>query len=284
MAGEGRAMGDRAGSWDWTHRDPDYLPPEIDTTKPSIARVYDAFLGGKDNFAVDRAIAMEGMRHFPDRGEGARNNRAMLFRGVKYMAEQGVDQFLDIGSGLPTMDNTHSVAQRINPAAKVVYVDNDPIVLAHARAILQTDERTRVITADMREPEVILDHSDVEGFLDFSRPVGLLLVAVVHHLADAEDPNGLVDAYKARLAPGSYMQLTHFCSCAPEMRELEAVLLQMLGTGRARDMPEIARFFDGLDLVEPGVVHVPEWRPEEPVRHPLDLGGICVAGGVGRKP
>lgn len=129
-------MGDRAGSWDWTHRDPDYLPPEIDTTKPSIARVYDAFLGGKDNFAVDRAIAMEGMRHFPDRGEGARNNRAMLFRGVKYMAEQGVDQFLDIGSGLPTMDNTHSVAQRINPAAKVVYVDNDPIVLAHARAIL----------------------------------------------------------------------------------------------------------------------------------------------------
>ncbi|GIH45662.1 S-adenosyl methyltransferase [Microbispora rosea] len=277
-------MGDRAGSWDWTHRDPDYLPPEIDTTKPSIARVYDAFLGGKDNFAVDRAIAMEGMRHFPDRGEGTRNNRAMLFRGVKYMAEQGVDQFLDIGSGLPTMDNTHSVAQRINPAAKVVYVDNDPIVLAHARAILQTDERTRVITADMREPEVILDHPDVEGFLDFSRPIGLLLVAVVHHLADAEDPNGLVDAYKARLAPGSYMQLTHFCSCAPEMRELEAVLLQMLGTGRARDMPEIARFFAGLDLVEPGVVHVPEWRPEEPVRHPLDLGGICVAGGVGRKP
>ncbi|GIH59608.1 SAM-dependent methyltransferase [Microbispora siamensis] len=277
-------MGDRVGSWNWTHRDPDYLPPEIDTTKPSIARVYDAFLGGKDNFAVDRAVAMEGMRHFPDRGEGARNNRAMLFRGVKYMAEQGIDQFLDIGSGLPTMDNTHSVAQRINPAAKVVYVDNDPIVLAHARAILQTDERTRVITADMREPGVILNHPEVEGFLDFSRPVGLLLVAVVHHLADAEDPNGLVDTYKTRLAPGSYMQLTHFCSCAPEMRELEAVLLQMLGTGRARDMPEIVRFFDGLDLVEPGVVHVPEWRPEEPVRYPLDLGGVCVAGGIGRKP
>ncbi|MEV7802626.1 SAM-dependent methyltransferase [Microbispora sp. NPDC088329] len=277
-------MGDRVGSWNWAHRDPDYLPPEIDTTKPSIARVYDAFLGGKDNFAVDRAVAMEGMRHFPDRGEGARNNRAMLFRGVKYMAEQGIDQFLDIGSGLPTMDNTHSVAQRIDPAAKVVYVDNDPIVLAHARAILQTDERTRVITADLREPEVILSHPAVESFLDFSRPVGLLLVAVVHHLADAEDPQGLVNAYKARLAPGSCMQLTHFCSCAPEMRELEAVLLQMLGTGRARDMPEIVRFFDGLDLVEPGVVHVPEWRPEEPVSYPLDLGGICVAGGIGRKP
>ncbi len=277
-------MGDRVGSWNWTHRDPDYLPPEIDTTRPSIARVYDAFLGGKDNFAVDRAVAMEGMRHFPDRGEGARNNRSMLFRGVKYMAEQGIEQFLDIGSGLPTMDNTHSVAQRINPAAKVVYVDNDPIVLAHARAILQTDERTRVITADLREPEVILNHPEVEGFLDFSRPVGLLLVAVVHHLADAEDPSGLVDAYKARLAPGSHMQLTHFCSCAPEMRELEAVLLQMLGTGRARDMPEIERFFDGLDLVEPGVVHAPEWRPEEPVRYPLDLGGVCVAGGIGRKP
>ncbi|WP_432932264.1 SAM-dependent methyltransferase [Microbispora sp. CA-135349] len=277
-------MGDRVGSWNWAHRDPGYLPPEIDTTKPSIARVYDAFLGGKDNFAVDRAVAMEGMRHFPDRGEGARNNRAMLFRGVKYMAEQGIDQFLDIGSGLPTMDNTHSVAQRINSAAKVVYVDNDPIVLAHARAILQTDERTRVITADLREPEVILSHPAVEAFLDFSRPVGLLLVAVVHHLADAEDPQGLVNAYKARLAPGSYMQLTHFCSCAPEMRELEAVLLQMLGTGRARDMPEIVRFFDGLDLVEPGVVHVPEWRPEEPASYPLDLGGICVAGGIGRKP
>ncbi|GAA3124475.1 SAM-dependent methyltransferase [Planomonospora alba] len=277
-------MGEGTRSLNWTHEDPDYLPPEIDTSRPSIARVYDAFLGGKDNFAVDRAVALEGMKHFPDGGEGARQNRAMLFRGVKFMAEQGIDQFLDIGSGLPTMDNTHSVAQRVNPDARVVYVDNDPIVLAHARALLRTDEKTRVLTADMREPEKIFNHPEVEGFLDFSRPIGLLLVAVVHHLGDDEGPEGLVDAYKARMAPGSYLQLTHFCSCAPEVRALEGVLLTMLGTGRARDMSEIVRFFDGLEPVEPGVVHVPEWRPERPVTYPLGLGGICIAGGVARKP
>ncbi|GGK78998.1 hypothetical protein Ppa06_40550 [Planomonospora parontospora subsp. parontospora] len=277
-------MNDGAQELRWNHQDPDYLPPEIDTSKPSIARVYDAFLGGKDNFAADRAVAAEGMRHFPDRGEGARQNRAMLFRGVRFMAEQGIDQFLDIGSGLPTMDNTHSVAQRVNPGAKVVYVDNDPIVLAHARALLQTNDDTRVITADMRRPDTILRHPQIEGFLDLSRPIGLLMVAVVHHLGDAEDPHGLVDRYKAALAPGSYLQLTHFCSCAPEVRALEGVLLKMLGTGRARDMPEILGFFDGLELVEPGVVHLPEWRPGQPVRTPLGLGGICIAGGVGRKP
>jgi SAM-dependent methyltransferase len=268
----------------WTHQDPDYLPPEIDTSKPSIARVYDAFLGGKDNLAVDRAIAIEGMKHFPDGGGGARNNRAMLFRGVKFMTEQGIDQFLDVGSGLPTMDNTHSVAQRINPDARVVYVDNDPIVLAHARALLQTNGNTRVITADMREPDAIFDHPKVRGFLDFSRPIGLLLVAVVHHLGDDEGPAELVDTYKSRLAPGSDLQLTHFCSCAPEVRALEGVLLSMLGTGRARDLKEITRFFDGLELVEPGVVHLPEWRPDGPVKQPLDLAGNCIAGGVGRKP
>ncbi|MEU4575894.1 SAM-dependent methyltransferase [Nonomuraea sp. NPDC023979] len=272
------------GTPSWTHQDPDYLPPEIDASKPSIARVYDAFLGGKDNFAVDRAIALEGMKHFPDGGEGARQNRAMLFRGVRYMTEQGIDQFLDLGSGLPTMDNTHSVAQRINPRAKVVYVDNDPIVLAHARAILQTNDNTRVITADLREPEAIFEHPKVAGFLDFSRPIGLLLVAVVHHLGDEEGPEELVGTYKAKLAPGSFMQLTHFCSCAPEVRALEGVLLAMLGTGRARDLKEIVRFFDGLEPVEPGVVHVPLWRPEQPVELPLTLGGVCIAGGVARKP
>ncbi|MCK2218807.1 SAM-dependent methyltransferase [Actinomadura sp. ATCC 31491] len=277
-------MGEGLPGMHWTHQDPDYLPPEIDTSRPSIARVYDAFLGGKDNFAVDRAVALEGMKHFPDGGAGARNNRAMLFRGVRFMTEQGIDQFLDVGSGLPTMDNTHSVAQRINPDARVVYVDNDPIVLAHARALLATDDNTRVITADLREPEAVFGRPEVEGFLDLSRPIGLLLVAVVHHLGDDEHPEELVDAYKKRLAPGSFLQLTHFCSCAPEVRALEKVLRTMLGTGRARDLAEIERFFDGLELVEPGVVHVPEWRPDRPVRHPLDLGGVCVAGGVARKP
>ncbi|MEO3876648.1 SAM-dependent methyltransferase [Nonomuraea sp. B12E4] len=276
-------MNEELQGGNWTHQDPDYLPPEVDASKPSIARVYDAFLGGKDNFAVDRAIALEGMKRFPDRGEGARQNRAMLFRGVKYMTEQGIDQFLDVGSGLPTMDNTHSVAQRINPDARVVYVDIDPIVLSHARAILQTNEHTRVITADMREPEAIFHHPKVEGFLDFSRPIGMLLVAVVHHLGDDEGPEELVNVYKSRMAPGSYMQLTHFCSCAPEVRDLEGVLLAMLGTGRARDMKEIVRFFDGLELVEPGVVHLPEWRPEGPVKKPLSLGGLCIAGGMGHK-
>lgn len=258
--------------------------PEIDTSVPSIARVYDAILGGKDNYPVDQEIADEVGRAFPDGGEGARTNRRLLVRAVRHIAEQGIDQFLDIGSGLPTAQNTHEVAQEVNPDAKVVYVDNDPIVLAHGRALLATDDHTVVVTADVRDPQHLLARPEVTGMLDLDRPVGLILNAVIHHLLDSEDPAGLVETYKERLAPGSFLLLTHFCSSTPEARGLEAVLQQALGRGQLRTMAQIAGFFEGMEMVEPGVVYLPYWRPDGPVEAPLEISGLLVAGGVGRKP
>jgi hypothetical protein len=267
----------------WMKVDPD-VPAEIDQSHPSIARVYDAILRGKDNFAVDRAVAEQAHRAFPDGGEAAFINRRLLGRAVRFMAQQGIDQFLDLGSGLPTVQNTHQIAQAVNPKARVVYVDNDPIVLAHGRALLAENEHTTVVTADLREPGMILANPGIVTFLDLSRPVGLILNAVIHHVLDEEDPYGILDSYKQGMAPGSYLLLTHFSSSSPEARALEAVLLRTIGRGQLRTKEQIERFFDGLDIVEPGIVYLPQWRPEEPVTEPLDISGLLYVGGVGRKP
>ena len=260
------------------------MPPEIDVHQPSIARVYDAILGGKDNFAADRAVADLARQAFPDGGQAAHINRALLGRAVRYMARAGVDQFLDLGSGLPTVQNTHQIAQAANAAARVVYVDNDPIVLAHGRALLADNPGTNVVTADLREPEQILSHPDIVRFLDLSRPVGVILNAVIHHVLDEEDPYGIVDHYKQLMSSGSYLLITHFSSSSPEARALEQVLLRTLGRGQLRSREEITRFFDGLDIIEPGIVYLPEWRPDEPVPDPLDISSLLYIGGLGRKP
>src|SRR5580693_8973117 len=202
----------------WARLDPTYVPPEIDTTVPSVARVYDAILGGKDNFAVDRAVADEAMRTMADGGNGARLNRAALGRAVRYMADRGVSQFLDLGSGLPAAQNTHQIAQAANPEARVVYVDNDPSVSLHGQALLTGDDSTVVVLADVRSPDELLALPAVAGFLDFSRPIGLILNAVIHHLLNEEDPHGIVARYLEALAPGSFMQLTHFCDESAEAR------------------------------------------------------------------
>lgn len=267
----------------WTHADPGYVPPQIDTTKPSVARVYDAILGGKDNFAVDRAVAAEAMRATGDGGKGARLNRAALGRAVRFMAEHGVTQFLDLGSGLPTAQNTHQIAQAVNPAAKVVYVDNDPSVYIHGEALLADDKSTRVVLGDVREPDALLAAPEITSLLDLTEPVGLILNAVIHHVLDEERPHQIVAAYKRALAPGSYMQLTHFTDESAEAKANEAVLKQALGRGQARTRQEITRFFDGLEIVPPGIVFLPEWRPDEPVTLPLDPGGTLMLVGVGRK-
>ncbi|GII90212.1 SAM-dependent methyltransferase [Sinosporangium siamense] len=269
----------------WSQRETDRVPPTVDPTRPSIARIYDAILGGKDNLAVDRAVAEAAFKAFPDGGEAAKHNRAILARAVRYMCEQGIDQFLDLGSGLPTVENTHEIAQRINPDAKVVYVDNDPVVLAHGRALLATNGNTSVVTADLRDPEGVLSHPEVAGFLDLTRPIGLLLVAVVHHVLDEEEPGRILEAYKEAMAPGSHLLLTHFSSAAPEARALESVLLRTIGRGKLRDRDEITDFFSGLDLVEPGVVHPPDWRPDEVQGpEPQLISRLLYLGGVGRKP
>jgi len=266
----------------WARVDPDYVPPEIDPTKPSVARVYDAILGGKDNFAADRAVAQEAIAALG--GNGALLNRAALGRAVRFMAGQGVAQFLDLGSGLPTVQNTHQIAKAVNPAARVVYVDNDRTAYLHGQALLVDDASTTVVLADIRDPDKLLALPGVASFLDFTQPVGLILNAVIHHMLDEDDPHGIVTRYKKELAPGSYMQLTHFCDSSEQARENERVLRTSLGSGQTRSREQIERFFDGLELVEPGVVYLPLWRPDEPVRLPLDHIGMFMLGGVGRKP
>jgi hypothetical protein len=268
----------------WAKADPDYLPPEVDISKPSIARVYDAVLGGKDNFQVDRAVVEEVQKTFPDGGGAARVNRALLGRAVRYMADAGIDQFLDLGSGLPTVQNTHQIAQAVNPAARVVYVDNDPMVLAHGHALLAENKSTVVVTADLMEPEQVLGSAEVAGFIDLSRPLGLIMNAIVHHILDEEDPYGIVARYKGTMPSCSYLLLTHFSNSSPEARGLEQVLLRTLGRGQLRSREQITRFFDGLDLVEPGVVHLPDWHPDEPVSRPLDISGLLYLGALARKP
>jgi SAM-dependent methyltransferase len=278
--------GDFAYDWNWASAGPEMPPsPEIDTSRPSIARVYDAALGGKDNYAVDRAVVEEALKIAPGVAtEAARVNRRLLIRGVRYLAEQGIDQFLDIGSGLPTVQNTHQVAQAVNPGARVVYVDNDPIVLLHGQALLATNASTKVVTADLLDPPGILDHPEIDGFLDFSRPIALVLLAIVHHVLDEEDPIGVVNAYKDRLAPGSHLFISHFSNAFPEARAMEENLIRAVGRGKLRGKAEITAFFDGFDLLEPGVVPAPLWRPDKPVSQPLDNSGLLFLGGMARKP
>lgn len=261
------------------------VPRGVDPSKPSIARVYDALLGGKDNYAVDRAFVERMCEVVPEAPASTRMHREWLVRGVRYLAaEAGVRQFLDLGAGLPIMENTHEVAQRYIPDARVVYVDNDPVVLAHGRALLVDNDYTAVVTADLRDPEGVLSHPQLRELIDFSQPVAVLLVGMLHHLHDDENPKGVVDAYMNETVPGSYLFMTHLCASGPEALELEKRFLQILGTGRFRTMEEMGRYFDGLDLLEPGLEFGPRWRPDRPVDDPLPIWQRLNAGGIARKP
>jgi SAM-dependent methyltransferase len=188
----------------------------VDITKPSVARVYDCYLGGKDNFAVDRAVVENTRQVFPadwDAARGGLDNRAFLRRVVRHLViEGGIRQFIDFGSGLPTQGNVHEIAQDIAPQTRVVYVDNDPIVLVHARALLGNTETTQVITADLRRPAEVLDDIAGRDFVDLSRPIGLLLFAIVHHINDEDDPGGIAAQLRSAMVPGSYLAVSHFCN------------------------------------------------------------------------
>jgi hypothetical protein len=265
-------------------------PPGVDLTKPSVARVYDYLLGGKDNFAVDREVAEMSLRIMPDSRKGPRANRAFLRRVVRHLtAEVGIRQFLDIGSGLPTQGNVHEIAQAVTPDARVVYVDNDPVVLAHARALL-AGPHTAVITADLRDPETILDHPTVRKVIDFSEPVGLLMFAILHHINDHEDPAGIMGTLRATMPSGSHLAISHFQNpgdARPEDAELarlgEELFNKSFGTGRWRTPAEINGYFGDWRLLVPGVVPMPEWRPEPGSNHAKDLTHYLFVGGVARK-
>lgn len=259
---------------------------DLDTGTPTAARVYDVMLDGKDNYTADRVVAEASLAVMPELKEIAIHNREILHRVVRHLAaEEGISQFLDLGSGLPTARNTHEVAQEANPESHVVYVDIDPIVLAHGRAILANDDQTRVITADIREPQQVLTHPDTRALIDFDRPVCVILCGILHHLLDEEDPRGIVDTLREAVAPGSFFFITNFTRLgdAPESAELERVLLSQLGTGRVRTPRELAEFFTGLELLTPGIVPLPLWRPDEPVSDATSIAARFMTGGVARK-
>ncbi|MEO5876836.1 MAG: SAM-dependent methyltransferase [Streptosporangiaceae bacterium] len=238
-------------------------PRGVDVSKPSVSRIYDYNLGGKDNFAIDREVSRRIEKSMPESSGVAVLNRAMLRRAVRYLAgEAGLRQFLDLGSGLPARDNTHQVAGRVAPDSRVVYVDHDPIVLAHSRALLLDDDRTSVITADLSEVESVLEHADTRRLIDFSQPVGVLLCGILHHVADERDPAAIVRAYLDVFPAGSHLLITHFHRGTPEASELERRFIESIGSGWFRSEDQIRSYFLGLDLVGPGLVPVSSWRPD----------------------
>ena len=242
--------------------------PGFDVSKPSIARMYDYLLGGKDNFAVDRAFGDKFITDLPGSRQIAPDNRGALIRAVREIVRpRRLRQFVDLGSGLPTADNVHQVAQRYAPDAKVVYVDNDPIVLAHGRALLAENDNTTVIQADLRDPKAIFDHPDTRRLIDFTQPVGVIFSATLHHVNDDEDPAGLVRFWYDRIPSGSYVFISHFRSeNDPRSQELEQVLQGSLGRGRWRtDEQILALYGDGFTVVDPGLVPAVQWRnPDAP--------------------
>lgn len=260
--------------------------PDIDTTVASVARMYDYALGGTDNYAVDR-MAMDGAEDMmPGAFAQARGNRRFLERVVRYLAgEAGITQFIDFGSGLPTQDNVHRVAQDARPGARVIYVDNDPVVLRHQKtgALLSEDNSTAFILDDLRRTGAIFGHDDTARLIDFAQPVGLLYLSVLHLVPDADDPHGLVRSAVDRLAPGSYLAISHGSADDPAvLAELNAFFNERTGGrfGRFREKAKIAAFFDGLELIEPGLTNVTEWRGSG---EPLETSAFLY-GGVGRKP
>jgi SAM-dependent methyltransferase len=263
------------------------LPPEIDTSVPQSARVYDYLLGGKDNFPADRALGDQIIERLPTIRPQVRAQRAFLARTVRYLtAEAGIRQFLDIGTGIPTAGNVHDVAQAIAPESRVLYVDNDPIVLAHSRALLQRTPEGRLafILADLRDPEAILADPTLARILDLTQPVGLVLVGIMHHLRDDDDPRRIVATLMDALAPGSYLVLSQVTGdFDPEaMREVAAVVEQGGVPYVVRSHADAELFFAGLELVEPGLVPIAAWRPD-PDTH-QDPRSVSAYGGVARKP
>ncbi|HEY5989688.1 MAG TPA: SAM-dependent methyltransferase [Streptosporangiaceae bacterium] len=264
-----------------------FASSEIDTSKPHPARLYDFYLGGKDNYAADRAAAKEVLRVAPEVRVMARENRAFLRRAVRFLVgEAGIRQIIDIGTGIPTAGNVHQVAGEIAPGTRVVYVDNDPIVHVHANALLTVTGATGIVLADLREPEVILAHPRVRELIDFSRPVALLLVAIVHFITDAEDPAGILAAFRDALVPGSYLALSHGTADfhAPEtVSQAAAVYERATAPLVLRSHAQISALFDGFPLVDPGLVQVPLWCPDGKPPRPKDLAKVAIYGGVGRR-
>lgn len=263
---------------------PSWAPPGVDIESPSAARIYDYHLGGVHNFPVDRQVADQIARMAPDLPRIMRANRAFLDRAIRFLVAAGVRQFLDLGSGIPTVDNVHEIAQRIAPEARVAYVDNDSVAVAHSRALLEGNPYATAVEADIRNVARVLRAPEVSGLIDFSQPVALLMVAVLHFVPDSDDVDSIIAGYRHAVVDGSYLVISH----APADQNDEPENAQQAHTTYRRRVTdftprtraEVAAMFTGFDLVEPGLVHVEQWRPEGGDT-PDPVGGWV---GVGRKP
>jgi trans-aconitate methyltransferase len=259
--------------------------PDFDTSVPHIARVYDYWLGGTDNFPADRAMGERTMQAYPNLALSVRANRAFLARAVRFLVtEGGIRQFLDIGTGIPTANNTHEVAQRIAPASRIVYVDHDPVVLAHAKSLLTStpEGATAYLNADLRDPDKIL--AAAADTLDLSQPVAVMLIAVMHFIGDDADASAIMNRLMGACVPGSFVALSHAASDidAEQMAEMVRRLNQSTAEKTTlRDRPGVTRLFDGLELVAPGVIRAAEWRPDSPADA---ASPAALWAGVARKP
>jgi hypothetical protein len=262
------AQGNAAAPWLRRSAETSRQAGRLDSSRPNIARIYDYMLGGKDNFEVDRKVVDQMVAAVPDVLTGPRAIRACLRRAVRHMAEDlGIEQFLDLGSGLPTEDNVHQVAQRHRAGARVVYVDVDPVAAVHGAALLVTDASTAFVPADIRDVDGVLRHPDVRRLIDLDRPVGLIMCAVLNYVLDEEDPWEMVAAYSDAMPAGSHLFLTHVCRTGDEAsEEMERIFRDFGGQLRTRDRVE--EFFAGWTLAEPGLVPAIAWRPDVPAPVP----------------
>ncbi|GGQ07756.1 SAM-dependent methyltransferase [Streptomyces pseudogriseolus] len=265
---------------------PAWAPRSIDITVPSVSRMYDFYLGGSHNFEVDREAARKAMEFMPGLPKVMQANRAFMRRAVRFAVAEGVTQFLDIGSGIPTFGNVHEVAQAADPGARVMYVDHDPVAVAHSKVVLEGNDRAGILAADLRKPQEILGSDEVGQLIDLNRPVALLLVAILHFVEEADDPYGAVAELSEALAPGSMLVLTHAAyegiPLPPERAEGAVdVYRDMRNPLIMRTREAIARFFEGYDMVEPGLVPMPRWRPDTAPEDedPYAFSGLA---GVGR--
>ena len=262
------------------------VPPQVDLNVPSISRLYDYLLGGKEHFAVDRKACRALFEAVPETAQIARDNRNVLGRSVRYLVgEAGIRQIIDLGSGLPTEGNFHEMSNVIYPDVRVVYVDKDPIVLAHGRALLADDNTTTVITADVLEPDSIFDDPSLRELIDFDQPFAVVAAGIMHHFSDAEDPFAVAAAIRARLGSGCYAMFSNFLDDdEPRAKELQRAFLEGgLGHGRFRPWSELKQYFEGLEMVEPGLVYANDWRPDAttPTDSPTHT---LYSSGIGRKP
>jgi hypothetical protein len=262
-------------------------PSGVDVTIPNIARMYDYYLGGKDNYEADRTTAAKVIAAFPDVRLAVRENRGFLIRAVRFLAaDAGIRQFIDIGTGLPTQNNVHEIAFGVAPDARVVYADYDPVVVAHGQMILSSAMSAAFIEGDVRRPDEILGNAELRSLINFGEPVAVLLVAILNFVADEEDPAGIVGRFRAAMAPGSYLVISHGASEERPATARDVARVYQKATAQAvlRTRAEILPFFAGFELLEPGLVYAAQWRPDAHavVKDPADPGTAMTLAGVGR--